>query len=119
MIHRNMKGNISQLTWSSYKTIIRIDFGYNKPNTWFEFRICGIGIDVNYTWKCVGWDKYRNQVDYYAKDKHRRRFKECWDWRIKLSTYHRIRRWCCIYLGWMRCITFYNFNEYKQWHSIK
>ena len=66
------------------KKYIYVDVGNNGANYWFEFRICGIGIDINWEDYTAGLDICTNKASSYATDIQRKRLLNPWSNQLSL-----------------------------------
>ena len=64
-------------------SFIDIDIGRNGVNKWFEIRICGLGIDLNYS-PGKGWTRNRFAGDWF-KTWLRSRKSDFLHWKRKLG----------------------------------
>tara|TARA_R110002012_G_scaffold123963_1_gene274803 strand:- start:1081 stop:1401 length:321 start_codon:yes stop_codon:yes gene_type:complete len=98
------------------KKYIYIDVGNNNSNYWFEFRICGVGLDVNFKDYKSGIDLSTNKISPYASDIERKRIKETWS--NNLSFKGKLIKWFWINFGWTKGFHMYKINNYDQWRRL-
>lgn len=102
----------------SNKYII-IELGTNNCDYWLEFRICGVGIDINYQSKKAGIDHCTNKISSYATYKQRKRLNQAWSSYKSLPLKGKILKWFWLNLGWLRGFHMYEINGFRIWKRNK
>ena len=94
---------------------LTIDINSSGTNYWFEVRICGIGIDINWSHKSHSIDQCTGKISAYADMTQRKRLAE--NWAHSLSLQGRALKFLWVYFGWMRGFTMYPINQHNRWRE--
>ena len=94
---------------------LHININRSIVNYWFEVRICGIGIDINWCHRDDSIDQCTGKISAYADSLQRKRLAE--NWAHSLSLQGRALKFLWVYFGWMRGFTMYPINQHNRWRE--
>ena len=84
---------------------LNTNINLTDPTIWFEFRICGIGIDFSY---------YTKKDTLYCD---KRRLEETWCSYKDLPLKAKIEKWLWVNCSWFMSFHFYKFNQFNMWYD--